>query len=66
MSTADSDHDPEQMAYARTLLRAPVARERVWPALAAAGFAAFAALALAGAMIMAPPVTTQHVVERAP
>lgn len=54
------------MAYARALLRAPVARERVWPALAAAGFAAFAALALAGAMIMAPPVTTQHVVERAP
>ena len=54
------------MAYARALLRAPVARERVWPALAAAGFAAFAALALAGAMIMAPPVTTQHVVERTP
>jgi len=66
MSPADSVLDPEQMAYARTLLRAPVARERVWPALAAAGFAAFAALSLAGAMIMAPPVTTQHVVERTP
>lgn len=41
-------------------MAAPAARERLWPVLAAAAFAAVAALALAGAMITAPPVVTQH------
>ena len=50
------------LAEARALLAAPTPRERVWPVLAAATFAAVAALALAGAMITAPPVVTQHVV----
>ena len=54
------------MDYARALLRPPVDRERAWPALSAAAFAAVAALALATAMITAPPVTTTHVVQRAP
>ena len=54
------------MAYARRLLRPPVDRERAWPALGAAAFAATAALALAAAMITAPPVTTTHVVQGAP
>ena len=65
MTPADSALDPDQLAYARTLLRPPVVRERAWPALAAAAFAAFAALSLAAAMITAPPVTTTHVVDRA-
>ncbi|CAN7350728.1 hypothetical protein LJR164_002038 [Phenylobacterium sp. LjRoot164] len=65
MTPADSALDPDQMAYARSLLRAPVQRERAWPALGAAAFAAVAALALAAAMITAPPVTTTHVVDRA-
>ena len=66
MTPADSALDPDQLAYARTLLRPPVVRERVWPALAAAAFAAVAALSLAFAMIAAPPVSTTHAVERAP
>ena len=66
MTPADSAFDPDQLAYARTLLRPPVVRERAWPALAAAAFAAVAALSLAAAMITAPPVTTTHVVDRAP
>jgi len=55
MTPADSALDPDQLAYARTLLRPPVVRERVWPALAAAAFAAVAALSLAAAMITPPP-----------
>lgn len=66
MTPTDSALDPSQLAYARRLLRDPVVRERAWPALGAAAFAAAAALALAAAMITAPPVTTSHVVERAP
>jgi len=66
MTPADSALDPDQLAYARMLLRPPVVRERAWPALAAAAFAAIAALSLAAAMITAPPVTTTHVVDRAP
>lgn len=66
MALTDSALDPQYMAYARSLLATPVVRERTWPALVAAGLAAVAAFALAGAMITAPPVTTTHVVERAP
>lgn len=62
MTTSDSALDKAALAEARALLAAPAPRERVWPVLAAATFAAVAALALAGAMITAPPVVTQHVV----
>jgi hypothetical protein len=61
-SAAASSLDPDQMARARLLLRRPVARERVWPTLCAAAFAASTALALATATILAPPVVTEHVV----
>ena len=44
------------MARARRLLATPVRRERAWPSLAAAGFAAIGALILAGAVILLPPV----------
>ena len=66
MTPGDSALDRDQLAYARALLRPPVVRERAWPALGAAAFAAVAALTLAVAMITAPPVTTTHVVERVP
>ena len=56
MTPGDSALDRDRMTYARALLRTPEVRERAWPALAA--------LALAAAMITAPPVTTTHVVQR--
>ncbi len=53
------------MARARSLLEAPKRPERMWPALAAAALLAVSALAFATAMIMAPPLTSEHVaVER--
>jgi hypothetical protein len=51
------------MARARTLLRPPKPRERLWPVLAAAGFLALSALAFATAMILAPPVISEHVLK---
>lgn len=54
MSAADSILDPLAIARARRLLATPVRRERVWPALAAAGFAAVGAMVLASAMILMP------------
>ena len=48
----------------RRLLTPPgAARPRVWPALAAAAFAAVSALSLALAMILAPPTVVQHPLE---
>ncbi|WP_369059679.1 hypothetical protein ABOZ73_19080 [Caulobacter sp. 73W] len=44
------------MAYARGLLKPPIKRESVLPALAAAAFAALCALAFVVAMVLAPPV----------
>lgn len=53
---ADSTLDPIAAASIRALLRPPQRTERLWPTLAAAGFAAFSAIALAAAMILAPPI----------
>ncbi|WP_309644062.1 hypothetical protein [Phenylobacterium sp.] len=64
MPPADSALDATMIARARRLLKGPEVRERVWPALCAAAFAASTALALATAMILAPPVTTTPIVER--
>ena len=55
--------DARKLTLARNLLIAPRRIERAWPPLAAAGFAALSALALATATILAPPVVTQHVVK---
>ena len=65
MSPADSALDSDLIAQARRLLETPIASESTWPVLGAAAFAACMALALATAMILAPPTTTRHVVERA-
>jgi hypothetical protein len=48
------------MARARGLLKAPLKRERAWPALAAAALLAVSALAFATAMVMAPPLVSEH------
>jgi hypothetical protein len=45
----------EAMEDARLRLEAPVVRERVWPALAAAALFAISALTFATAAILAPP-----------
>jgi hypothetical protein len=65
MATFDSVLDPEQMARARALLAPAERPERMWPVVAAAALLAISALAFATAMIMAPPLTSEHVaVER--
>jgi hypothetical protein len=62
MTISRSALDPDEMARARALLQRPVRRESVLPVLGAAAFAAVAALAFATAMILAPPVVSEHVV----
>lgn len=62
MAVADSAIDHEALAYARGLLKPPIRRENLWGVIAAAAFAAVSALAFATAMIMAPPVTSSHLV----
>lgn len=55
--------DAEAMTRARALLSKPERPERLWPVLAAAGLFAFCALSFATAMVLAPPLVSQHVVE---
>ena len=62
MDPGDSALDHAALGRARALLRPPLERERLWPALAAALFAATSALAFAYAMVMAPPTLSRHVV----
>ncbi len=49
------------MARARELLAPAKQPERMWPALGAAALLAVSALAFATAMIMAPPLTSEHI-----
>ena len=60
MSGADSAVDTAAIAYARALLRAPRRRQKMLPVLLAAAFAAVAAVSFATVMVLAPPLTTQH------
>jgi hypothetical protein len=57
----DSALDREKMARARDLLEAPKRPERMWPVLGAAGLLAISALTFATAMILAPPLTSEHI-----
>ena len=66
MEPSESALDPEAMARARALLEPPERRDRLWPVLGAAGLLALSALAFATAMIMAPPVVSEHVLKTAP
>ncbi len=61
MDSTDSALDQVAIGRARALLKPPIERERLWPALAAATFAAISALAFATAMIMAPPTLSRPV-----
>ena len=58
--------DPEALARARALLQPPQTRDRLWPVLGAATLLALSALAFATAMIMAPPVVSEHVLKSTP
>lgn len=66
MATPDSALNPEVMARIRGLLAPAPKKESVWPVLGAALFAAAASLAFAAAMIVAPPVLSEHVAQSAP
>jgi len=61
MAETASALDPIAMAQARALLARPKRPQRVWPVLAAAAALAVSALAFATAMILAPPLHTEHV-----
>ena len=62
MIEPDSSLDRVALGRARALLKPPVVKESVWPALWAAAFAAASSMALAFAMVMAPPTLSRHVV----
>jgi hypothetical protein len=66
MAINDSALDAVGVARIRALLEPRVRAPRVWPALGAAFLAAVSALAFATAMIMAPPVISEHVVQSSP
>jgi hypothetical protein len=66
MAINDSALEPGAVGRIRALLNPMKKRERMWPVLAAALLAAVSALAFATAMIMAPPVVSEHVVQSVP
>ena len=61
MDLSDSCLDSVAIGRVRALLRPPTRRERVWPTVAAAWFAAISALAFAVAMVMAPPTLSRPI-----
>jgi hypothetical protein len=64
MASSSSALDPDAMARAKALLVRPERKARMWPVLGAAGFLAVSAIAFATAMIMAPPLTSEHVAQQ--
>jgi hypothetical protein len=64
MATPDSALDLDEMARARALLEKPKTPERMWPVLGAAGLLAISALTFATAMVMAPPIVSEHVADQ--
>ena len=66
MSMNDSALDALEVARARTLLKSPVRRDPMWPALVAATVLAVTSVVFATVMVLAPPLQTEHVVGVAP
>ena len=60
MASLSTALDAEVMDRARALLERRKRPERMWPVLAAAGLLALSALTFATAMILAPPLVTEH------
>ena len=61
MASATSALDADAMARAKALLARPSRSPRMWPVLGAAALLAISALSFATAMILAPPLTSEHV-----
>jgi hypothetical protein len=61
MTTAHSALDADEIARARALLKPSKGQQRIWPVLTAAALLAISALAFATAMVLAPPLVSQHV-----
>jgi hypothetical protein len=61
MASDDSNLDRAGMSRARALLAPPRRRQRIWPVLAAAALLAVVSIGFAVAMVLAPPVTKEHV-----
>jgi hypothetical protein len=57
----DSALDLTAIARVRALLEPPRRTERLWPVLGAAALFAASALTFATAMIMAPPLVSEHI-----
>ncbi len=66
MSMSDSALDPREVARARSLLKSPVRRDPMWPALLAATALAVTSVVFATVMVLAPPVQTEHTAQGAP
>ena len=66
MSMRDSALDPQQVARVRALLKAPLRRDPMWPALLAATALAVTSVVFATVAVLAPPVQTQHTAQGAP
>jgi hypothetical protein len=66
MALRDSALDPSEVARARALLKAPVRRDPMWPALVAATALAVTSVVFATVMVLAPPLTTEHTAQGAP
>jgi hypothetical protein len=65
MSKRGSALDASQVARARTLLKTPLRRDPLWPAMLAAVVLALTSVAFAAVAVLAPPLQTEHV-ESAP
>jgi hypothetical protein len=66
MSMNDSALDASEVARARALLKTPVRRDPMWPALLAATALAVTSVVFATVMVLAPPLQTEHVTQGAP
>ena len=66
MSMSNSALDPPLVAGRRGLLKPPVRRDPMWPALLAATALAVTSVVFATVAVLAPPVATEHTAESAP
>jgi len=60
MTTSSSALDPDALARAKALLERPTRPERLWPVIGAAALLAVSAVVFATAMVLAPPLVSQH------